>query len=80
MASGSAERTTGATDANSESSRSHAVLQLSILRQAEVGKRGGMVDVGKLSLVDLAGSERGADTAGKDVPKQRRVEAADINK
>ncbi|TPX36004.1 hypothetical protein SmJEL517_g01796 [Synchytrium microbalum] len=78
VAAGSLERTTGATDANEQSSRSHAVLQLSILRESENGK--GMVPVGHLALVDLAGSERGADTAGKDVPKQRRVEAAEINK
>ncbi|TPX49134.1 hypothetical protein SeLEV6574_g01646 [Synchytrium endobioticum] len=78
VASGSAERTTGATDANSESSRSHAVLQLSILREAESGR--GMNAVGRLALVDLAGSERAIDTAGKNVPKHRQVEAAEINK
>ena len=48
------ERTTGTTGANSDSSRSHAVLAITI--KEPNGKI-----FGKLSFIDLAGSERGAD-------------------
>ncbi len=48
------ERTTGVTGANSDSSRSHAVLTITI--KEPTGKV-----FGKLSFIDLAGSERGAD-------------------
>ncbi|KAJ3364332.1 hypothetical protein HDU91_002650 [Kappamyces sp. JEL0680] len=63
-------RTVGSTDANSESSRSHAVFQLSLARNGS--------PVGKMALVDLAGSERGADT-GNLLKKERR-EGCEINK
>ncbi len=48
-------RTTGTTGANTDSSRSHAILQISLKD---------MVDkpIGKMTFIDLAGSERGADT------------------
>jgi kinesin family member 2/24 len=39
--------------ANTDSSRSHAILQISIRNQKQL--------IGKLSFIDLAGSERGAD-------------------
>ena len=48
-------RTTGQTGANDTSSRSHAVLCITI--RHPTGKQ-----FGKLSFIDLAGSERGADT------------------
>lgn len=48
-------RITGATGANEDSSRSHAILQIA-LRVKETGKVHG-----KMSFIDLAGSERGAD-------------------
>ena len=48
------ERTTGTTGANADSSRSHAVLAITI--KEPNGKI-----FGKLSFIDLAGSERGAD-------------------
>lgn len=51
---GLSSRMTGTTAANSDSSRSHAVLQVSI--KNEKGKL-----FGKMSFIDLAGSERGAD-------------------
>lgn len=51
---GITSRVTGTTAANAESSRSHAVLQISI--KQDNGKL-----FGKMSFIDLAGSERGAD-------------------
>ena len=65
-------RATGATSANETSSRSHAILQVS-LRKAGTGRA-----AGRLSLVDLAGSERAADSSSKD--RQTRLEGAEINR
>ncbi|OMJ71657.1 hypothetical protein SteCoe_30077 [Stentor coeruleus] len=63
-------RMVGVTGANDESSRSHAVLQISL-------KNGNKLH-GKVSFIDLAGSERGADTI--DNCKQTRIDGAEINK
>ena len=65
-------RMSGQTGANADSSRSHAILQLS-LKNRHDGKT-----IGKMSFIDLAGSERGADTV--DNNKQTRGEGAEINK
>eukprot|EP00605_Chrysophyceae_sp_TOSAG23-4_P001525 GSChrysophyteH1.ASY1.ANO1.1673.1 assembled CDS len=70
MEMGNANRTTHATESNDESSRSHAICQITL--------RTGKKLAGKLSLIDLAGSERGADT--KSHNQQRRLEGAEINK
>lgn len=64
-------RTTGNTAANSESSRSHAILQINLKNDS--GK-----NFGKMSFIDLAGSERGADTTNQG--KQTRLDGAEINK
>jgi kinesin family member 2/24 len=48
-------RTTGSTGANSDSSRSHAIIQISL-------KDNYSNTVGKITFIDLAGSERAADT------------------
>ncbi|KAI8815863.1 Kif2 motor domain in complex with Adp, partial [Fimicolochytrium jonesii] len=69
---GNEARTTGTTEANPDSSRSHAVLQLRV-RDTVTGKV-----VGKFSMVDLAGSERATDRGV--VGKRERVEGAEINK
>ncbi|KAL0319244.1 UNVERIFIED_CONTAM: Kinesin-like protein KIN-13B [Sesamum angustifolium] len=63
---GNATRSTGTTGANEESSRSHAILQLTIKRSADGSESKPARVVGKLSFIDLAGSERGADTTDND--------------
>ena len=64
-------RITGQTGANDQSSRSHAILQIS------VRKSNGKLK-GKLNFIDLAGSERGADVT--NTKKQTRIDGAEINK
>ncbi|KAI8880892.1 kinesin-domain-containing protein, partial [Backusella circina FSU 941] len=68
---GNEARMTGQTGANTNSSRSHAILQI-LLKDKE------QVDYGKLSFIDLAGSERGADRGESDA--KTRMEGAEINK
>ncbi|EAR91066.1 kinesin motor catalytic domain protein (macronuclear) [Tetrahymena thermophila SB210] len=63
-------RTTHATEANEESSRSHAICQI-VVKDTNGSTRG------KLIMVDLAGSERAQDCQSNS--KQRRVEGANIN-
>lgn len=63
-------RASGATGANAESSRSHAIMQM-------VLKHNGRL-YSKISFIDLAGSERGADTMHTD--KQTKIDGAEINK
>uniref|UniRef100_A0A7I5E816 Kinesin-like protein n=1 Tax=Haemonchus contortus TaxID=6289 RepID=A0A7I5E816_HAECO len=63
-------RTAGATSANSNSSRSHAVFQIVLRKDKKLW--------GKFSLIDLAGNERGQDTGNSD--RQTRHEGAEINK
>jgi kinesin family member 2/24 len=72
IGSGLQVRMSGQTGANADSSRSHAILQLT-LRNRKDSKT-----VGKMSFIDLAGSERGADTV--DNNKTTRGEGAEINK
>ncbi|OAY67573.1 Kinesin-13A [Ananas comosus] len=76
---GNSARVTGSTGANDESSRSHAILQLTIKDQDDVNdakrnskksvSKGGML-VGKISFIDLAGTERGADSINSDQIKR----------
>lgn len=56
---GNKARTMEATAANITSSRSHAVLQVSV---RQVSSRTGLITEGKLYLIDLAGSERASNT------------------
>ena len=75
---GNGNRTQHPTDANKESSRSHAVFQVFI---KQTGKGSGLsadVKVAKLSMIDLAGSERGSATSSRGL--QRFREGANINK
>ena len=78
-----AGRTTHQTEVNRDSSRSHAICQITfrssnskLNTHRSTGKDGRYM--GKLSLIDLAGSERGQDT--KNHNRQRRMESAEINK
>ncbi|CAN0445111.1 unnamed protein product, partial [Ectocarpus sp. 12 AP-2014] len=91
LARGSAIRSKGETQMNAASSRSHAVLTLSIIQSvlnvdADADGDGGggeeaAADLGtirsKISLVDLAGSERAKSTGAAG---QRLKEGAQINK
>ncbi|KAJ2657247.1 hypothetical protein IWW48_004614 [Coemansia sp. RSA 1200] len=72
---GSNCRSTGSTDANSDSSRSHAIMQIA-LKDTTQRKP---VLYGKLSFIDLAGNERGADRGNK-ANKQTLMEGSEINK
>ena len=67
---GDEQRITSSTNANYDSSRSHAILQIRI--------KEGEKEIGKISFIDLAGNERGADTY--DNNKQTRLDGAEINK
>ncbi|MEE6457765.1 hypothetical protein FKM82_000028 [Ascaphus truei] len=67
---GSKERSTGATGVNSDSSRSHAIIQIQIKDAANR-------KLGRMSFIDLAGSERASDARESD--KQTKIEGAEIN-
>ena len=58
LLSGNGHRTQHATDANKESSRSHAVLQVFIKLKDKDAGLSTEVKVAKMSLIDLAGSEK----------------------
>ena len=67
---GSLLRVTSQNNANDESSRSHAILQVFV--------KDGKKEHTKISFIDLAGNERGADHA--DMSKQTKTDGAEINK
>ncbi|NXQ63299.1 KIF24 protein, partial [Anthoscopus minutus] len=67
---GGKERSTGATGVNSDSSRSHAIIQIQIKDTANRA-------FGRISFIDLAGSERAADA--RDSDRQTKMEGAEIN-
>ncbi|XP_066948059.1 kinesin-like protein KIF18A isoform X2 [Macrobrachium rosenbergii] len=74
---GNQNRTQHPTDANAESSRSHAVFQIFVRQQDRTANLKSNVCIAKLSMIDLAGSERGAATGFKGA---RFREGANINK
>lgn len=74
LALGNRNRTQHPTDANAESSRSHAIFQVHI-RMTD--RSSSMKKTVKLSMIDLAGSERAASTKGLGL---RFKEGANINK
>jgi kinesin family protein 18/19 len=55
---GNEARTKERTDANEASSRSHAVLQVTVEHKDRAHGTSAEISVAKLSLIDLAGSER----------------------
>ena len=63
---GSSVRITSQNSTNSDSSRSHAILQISLMQNKKL--------YGKISFIDLAGCERGADTI--DQNKQTKIDGA----
>ena len=63
-------RATGVTSANDDSSRSHAILTITLKQNAKA--------FGRISFIDLAGCERGSDTINNC--KQTRIDGAEINK
>ena len=65
------QRALGCTSANARSSRSHAILRLSLVNSQDQ-------EISHFLFIDLAGSERGADTAASD--KRTRREGSEINK
>lgn len=74
LAIGNKNRTQHPTDANAESSRSHAIFQVHIRM---IHKQTNQKNTVKLSMIDLAGSERAASTKGVGL---RFKEGASINK
>jgi kinesin family protein 2/24 len=79
IANGNAVRSTGSTGANVDSSRSHAILQVTLKKKVKLpGQKAKLKTHGKFSFIDLAGSERAADTSNND--RRTRLEGAEINK
>jgi len=77
---GNKNRTTETTNVNESSSRSHAVLQITIDNKQIYKKSNNQIPettIGKFILVDLAGSERAANTQNTGL---RLVEGGNINK
>ncbi|XP_071976434.1 kinesin-like protein KIF19 isoform X1 [Engystomops pustulosus] len=74
---GNRHRTQEPTAANKTSSRSHAVLQVTVKHRSKANNVHDEVRVGKLFMVDLAGSERAAQTQNRG---QRMKEGAHINR
>ena len=68
---GGKQRTVGKTGANSESSRSHGIIQLRIFDPQNNSEHA------KISFIDLAGSERESDKVNVD--KKTRIDGAAIN-
>ncbi|CCW61810.1 unnamed protein product [Phytomonas sp. EM1] len=64
-------RAAGSTGMNADSSRSHAILHITIVNSKNRF-------FGRFTFIDLAGSERGADTLDSD--RATRLEGAEINK
>ncbi|XP_066242891.1 kinesin-like protein KIF19 isoform X1 [Saccopteryx leptura] len=74
---GNRQRTQEPTAANRTSSRSHAVLQVSVRQRSRVKNILQEVRQGRLFMIDLAGSERASQTQNRG---QRMKEGAHINR
>ncbi|XP_061378741.1 kinesin-related protein 4 isoform X2 [Danaus plexippus] len=79
MEQGKANRQTGSTNMNEESSRSHSIFQITIESREHIEgeQEVGSVNVSQLNLVDLAGSERSGQTGATGL---RFREGTHINK
>jgi hypothetical protein len=77
LAKGNTHRSQSPTDANAQSSRSHAVLQIKIEQRDRTANISTDVRFAKLSLIDLAGSERASVTKNRG---ERLLEGANINR
>lgn len=75
--SGNSIRVMASTAANQFSTRSHAILQLSLEQSPKDKNIVSSIFTSKLCLIDLAGSERAASTENRG---QRMVEGANINR
>lgn len=73
---GNSRRKTESTEANATSSRSHAVLEITVKRKQKINYRSQILK-GKLALVDLAGSERASETNSGG---QKLRDGANINR
>ncbi|XP_016432157.1 kinesin-like protein KIF19 [Sinocyclocheilus rhinocerous] len=74
---GNKQRTQESTAANKTSSRSHAILQVTVKQKSRVKDINEEVRVGKLFMVDLAGTERASQTQNRG---KRMKEGAHINR
>ncbi|XP_048207295.1 kinesin-like protein KIF19 [Perognathus longimembris pacificus] len=74
---GNRQRTQEPTATNKTSSRSHAVLQVTVHQRSRAADLAEEVRVGRLFMVDLAGSERAAQTQNRG---KRMKEGAHINR
>lgn len=74
---GNNNRTQHPTDANAQSSRSHAVFQVFVRQKDRTAGLQANFTMGKMSLIDLAGSERAIVTSNRG---ERFREGANINK
>ena len=70
-------RSTEATKANETSSRSHAILQLTVYKKPRAAGYEYEQKVGKLNMIDLAASDRGSVTENRGI---RLFEGAKINR
>ncbi|GAB2283040.1 Kinesin-like protein KIN-8B [Dionaea muscipula] len=73
---GNSRRKTESTEVNATSSRSHAVLEITVKRK-QTNKYRNQILKGKLALVDLAGSERASETNSGG---QKLRDGANINR
>uniref|UniRef100_A0A8C6VD78 Kinesin-like protein n=1 Tax=Naja naja TaxID=35670 RepID=A0A8C6VD78_NAJNA len=74
---GNKQRTQEPTAANRTSSRSHAVLQVTVRQKSRIKNIMQEVRIGRLFMIDLAGSERASQTQNRG---QRMKEGAHINR
>jgi kinesin family protein 3/17 len=76
LSTGLSNRSTGATNMNAESSRSHSIFMITVEQCAKDTGADSHIRVGKLNMVDLAGSERQSKTGAEG---ERLKEATKIN-